>query len=45
MDTFNLDELMDLAETYVGPMIDAIYRRLMDRDFALEDPELVKACC
>ena len=32
---------MDLAEAYVGPMIDAIYRRLMDRDFALEDPELV----
>ena len=22
---------MDLAEAYVGPMIDAIYRRLMDR--------------
>ena len=22
-------------------MIDAIYRRLMDRDFALEDPEVV----
>ena len=32
---------MDLAEAYVGPMIDAIYRRLIDRDFALEDPELV----
>ena len=42
MDSFNLDELMDLAEAYVGPMVDAIYRRLMDRDFALEDPELVK---
>ena len=41
MDNFNLDELMDLAEAYVGPMIDAIYRRLMDRDFALEDPEVV----
>ena len=41
MDNFNLDELMDLAEAYVGPMIDAIYRRLMDRDFALEDPEIV----
>ena len=36
-----MDELMDLAEAYVGPMIDAIYRRLMDRDFALEDPEVV----
>ena len=41
MDSFNLDELMDLAEAYVGPMIDAIYRRLIDRDFALEDPEVV----
>ena len=30
---------MDLA--YVEPMIDAIYRRLIDRDFALEDPEVV----
>ena len=41
MDNFNLDELMDLAEAYVGPMVDAKYRRLMDRDFALEDPEVV----
>ena len=41
MDNFNLDELMDLAEAYVGPMVDAIYRRLMERDFALEDPEVV----
>ena len=41
MDNFNLDELMDPAEAYVGPMVDAIYRRLMDRDFALEDPEVV----
>ena len=32
---------MDLAEAYVGPMVDAIYRRLMDQDFALEDPEVV----
>ena len=32
---------MDLAEAYVGPMIDAISRRLMHRDFALEDPEVV----
>ena len=32
---------MDLAEAYAGSMLDAIYRRLMDRDFALEDPELV----
>ena len=41
MDNFNLDELMDLAEAYVGPLVDAIYRRLIDRDFALEDPEVV----
>ena len=41
MDNSNLDELMDLAEAYVGPMVDAIYLRLMDRDFALEDPEVV----
>ena len=41
MDNFNLDELMDLAEAYVGPMVDAIYRRLMDRDFTLQDPEVV----
>ena len=41
MDNFNLDELMDLAEAYVGPIIGAIYRRLMDRVFALEDPEVV----
>ena len=41
MDNFNLDELMDLAEAYVGPMVDAIYRRLIERGFALEDPEVV----
>ena len=41
MDIFNLDELMDLAEAYVGPMVDAIYRRLIERDLALEDPEVV----
>ena len=41
MDNFNLDEMMDLAEAYVGPIVDAIYRRLMDRDFAMEDPEVV----
>ena len=33
--------MIDLAEAYVGPMVDAIHRRLMDRDFALEDPEVV----
>ena len=40
LDNFNLDELMDLAEAYVGPMVEAIYRRQMERDFALEDPEV-----
>ena len=32
---------MDLVEAYVGPMVDAIYRQLMDRNFALDDPEIV----
>ena len=41
IDNFNLDELIDPAEAYVGPMVDAIYRRLMDGDFALEDSEVV----
>ena len=41
MDIFDLNDLMDLAEAYVGPMIDAIYRRLIDRDFALDDSEVV----
>ena len=41
MDSFDLNELMDLAEAYVGPLIDAIYRRLIYQDFALEDPEVV----
>ena len=41
MDNFDLNELMDYAEAYVGLVIDANYHRLMDRDFALEDPEVV----
>ena len=41
MDNFELEELMDLAEAYIGPMIKAIYRRLMDWDFALEGQEVV----
>ena len=40
-DNVYLNELMNLAETYIGPVIDAIYRRLMDRDFALEGPEVI----
>ena len=41
MDNFNMNELIDLAEAYTGPMVDAIYCRLTDRDFDLEDPEVV----
>ena len=41
MDNFDLNEYMELAKAYVGPMIDAIYCSLMDRDFAVEDPEVV----
>ena len=41
MDNFDFNEYKELAEAYVGPMIGAIFRRLMDRDFALEDPEVV----
>ena len=40
MDNFSLNELMELVEAYVGPMVDSIYRQLMVRDFALEDPEV-----
>ena len=36
MHSFDLNELMGLAEAYVGLMKDA-----MDRDFALKDPEVV----
>ena len=41
MDHFGLNELMDIAEAYIVPVIDTIHRRLMERDFALEDPEVV----
>ena len=41
MDNFDLNELMDLAEAFVGALIDVIFCRLMDQDFALEDPETV----
>ena len=41
MNNFDSNELMNLADAYVGPMIDAIYLRLMDRDFAPEDSEVV----
>ena len=38
----NLDELMGLAVFYVGPVIDELYRKLLERDYAQDDPELVK---
>ena len=41
MNNFDWDELMDLAKAYVGPVTDVIYCPLMDRDFAVEDPEMV----
>ena len=40
-DNFDLNELKDLAEAYVGPLIDPIYRRVVDRDFAPEDPDML----
>ena len=36
-----MDKYIDLTEAYVGPMVVATYRRLMDQDFALEDQEVV----
>ena len=37
----NLDELMDLAEVYVGPVIDELYRRELETDCAQDDPDVV----
>ena len=42
MDIFDLNLLIEIQMAYVGPMIGAIYCRLMVRDFALEDPQVVK---
>ena len=36
-----LDESMDLAEAYVGPNVEELYRRLMERDNAQDDIEVV----
>ena len=36
----NLDELMDLAEVYAGPVIEEPYRRLLEKDYAQDDPEV-----
>ena len=41
MENFDLKDIKELAEAYVGPVIHAIYRRLMDQDFVMEDPEVV----
>ena len=41
MNNFDLNEQMDLAEAFVGALVDAFCCRLTDRDFALEDPEVV----
>ena len=41
MEKFDANEPMVVAEAYVGSVVDAIYRRLMKRKFALDDPELV----
>ena len=37
----NFDELMDLAEVYASSIIDELYHRLLERDFAHDDPEVV----
>ena len=36
-----LDELVDLDLRYVGRVIDELYRRLLERDYAPDDPEEV----
>ena len=36
-----LDDLMDLAEAYVGPNVDELYRRLMERDNVQDEIEVV----
>ena len=36
-----MDKYIDVTEAYVGPMVVATYRPLMDQDFALEDQEVV----
>ena len=36
----NIDKLIFLAEACVGPVIDELYRRLLERDYAQDDPEV-----
>ena len=37
----SLEELMDLAEIYVGPVIDELPCRLLERDYVQYDTEVV----
>ena len=37
----NLDELMGLAEVYVGPVMDELYLRLLKTDYSQDDPQVV----
>ena len=37
----NFDELMGLAEVCAGPITDELYRRLLQRNYAQYDPEVV----
>ena len=36
----NFLELMDLAEACLGPVLDELHRRLLERDYAQDDPEV-----
>ena len=36
----NFDKLIDLADAYVGPVKDELYRILLERDYARDDPEV-----
>ena len=37
---FDVNELMDQSKAYVGPVVDEIYRQLIERDFNLNNPEM-----
>ena len=41
IDNFDVNGFLDVAEAYVGSIKDALFCRLMERDFALDDPESV----
>ena len=36
----NFDKLINLAEVYVGPVIDELYLRLLERDYAQDDSQV-----